>query len=53
MHGYGLGLWRLRRFQEAEEVFRRMLLLNPMDNQGVRFLIDDVRKKRPWREDMG
>jgi hypothetical protein len=52
MHGYGIALWRLRRFKEAEEVFRRMLMLNPPDNQGVRFLIDKVVKKEPWREDM-
>ena len=52
MHGYGIALWKLKRFKEAEGVFQRMLLLNPPDNQGVRFLIDDVRKKRPWREDM-
>jgi hypothetical protein len=52
MHGYGIALWRLRKFKDAEEVFRRMLMLNPMDNQGVRFLIDRVAKKEPWREDM-
>lgn len=52
LHGYGIALWRLRKFKEAEEVFRRMILLNPQDNQGVRFLIDDVRKKNAWREDM-
>jgi hypothetical protein len=39
MHGYGLCLWRLGRFDEAERVFDRMLWLNPSDNQGVRFLI--------------
>jgi hypothetical protein len=43
MHGYGLCLWRLDRFKEAERVFERMLWLNPMDNQGARFLFDDVR----------
>ncbi len=42
-HSYGLCLWRLGRFDEAERVFGRMLWLNPSDNQGVRFLIDDVR----------
>src|SRR5208283_1426548 len=52
LHGYGIGLWRLRRFKEAEEIFRRMLMLNPPDNQGVRFLIDKVAKTEPWREDM-
>ena len=50
MHGYGLCLWRLRRFDEAERVFDRMLWLNPSDNQGVRFLIEDVRAKRAWEE---
>lgn len=48
LQGYGLCLWRLREFREAERVFERMLWLNPSDNQGVRFLIDDVRKKRRW-----
>jgi hypothetical protein len=52
LHGYGIALWRLRRFKDAEEVFRKMLMLNPPDNQGVRFLIDRVVKKEQWREDM-
>ncbi len=50
MHGYGLCLWRLGRFDEAERVFERMLWLNPSDNQGVRFLIDDVKAKRRWED---
>jgi hypothetical protein len=48
MHGYGLCLWRLGRFDEAERVFDRMLWLNPSDNQGVRFLIDDVKTNISW-----
>jgi hypothetical protein len=48
MHGFGLCLWRLERFEEAEQVFERMLWLNPSDNQGVRFLIDDVRVRTMW-----
>jgi len=48
LHGYGLCLWRLGRFEEAQRVFDRMLWLNPGDNQGVRFLIDDVRAKVRW-----
>jgi len=48
MHGYALCLWRLSRFDEAERVFDRMLWLNPSDNQGVRFLIDEVKAKRAW-----
>lgn len=50
MHGFGLCLWRLERFEEAERVFERMLWLNPSDNQGVRFLIDDVRARTLWEE---
>ncbi len=50
LHGYGLCLWRLSRFQEAERIFVRMLWLNPTDNQGVRFLIDEVRAKTAWQD---
>ena len=50
MHGFGLCLWRLEWFAEAEGVFERMLWLNPSDNQGVRFLINDVGARTP-RED--
>ena len=50
MHGYGLCLWRLGRFNEAERVFHRMLWLNPSDNQGVRFLIDEVNAKTAWED---
>ena len=49
LNGYGLCLWRLERFEESLTVFERMLWLNPSDNQGVRFVIDDVRKRRAWR----
>lgn len=48
MHGYGLCLWRLGRFDEAERVFERMLWINPTNNQGVRLLIDEVREKTAW-----
>lgn len=50
MHGFGLCLWRLGRFSEACQIFERILWLNPSDNQGVRFLIDDVRMKRAWED---
>ena len=50
LHGYGLCLWRLKRFAEAERVFNRMLWLNSSDNPGVRFLIDPVRAKSSWEE---
>ena len=50
MHGYGLCLWRLGRFDEAEHIFQRMLWLNPSDNQGVRFLMDAVKEKTSWED---
>ncbi len=50
MKGYGLCLWRLGRFDEAERVFEKMLWLNPSDNQGVRFLLEDVRARKAWEE---
>jgi len=50
MHGYGLCLWRLGRFDEAEHIFEKMLWLNPSDNQGVRFLIDEVKGKTAWKD---
>jgi hypothetical protein len=53
MHGYGLVLWRLKRFGEAEKVFERMLWLNPTDNQGVRFVIEPVKTGETWKEEPG
>jgi hypothetical protein len=50
MHGFGLCRGRLRRFEEAGNIFNRMLWLNPSDNQGVRFLIDDVAAKVAWED---
>jgi hypothetical protein len=50
LNGYGLCLWRLGRFKEADDVFTRMLWLNPTDNQGVRFLIHHVRNGEVWHE---
>lgn len=48
MNGFGLCLWRLGRFEEAQKIFKRTLWLNPSDNQGVRFLIDGVRAGVQW-----
>ena len=50
MQGYGLCLWRMARFDDAGRVFDRMLWLNPSDNQGVRFLIDEVRAGTAWED---
>jgi hypothetical protein len=50
MHGYGLCLWRLERYGEAEEIFQQMLWLDPDDNQGARFLLSPVRTKTNWND---
>lgn len=50
LRGYGLCLWRLGKFAEAQQVFERILSLNPNDNQGVRFCWEDVRHGRSWEE---
>jgi tetratricopeptide (TPR) repeat protein len=50
MHGYGLCLWRLGRFDEAQRVFDRLIWLNPSGNQGVRFFIDEVKARTAWEE---
>jgi tetratricopeptide (TPR) repeat protein len=49
MHGYGLCLWRLEKFEEAYRIFERTLWLNPSDNQGARFLLGGVRRREPWK----
>jgi len=49
LHGYGLCLWRLKRFNEAAIVFTRMLWMNPSDNQGARFNLAEVRAGREWQ----
>jgi hypothetical protein len=48
LNGFGLCLWRLGRFEDAEHVFDRVLWLNPTDNQGVRFNIAAVRARKIW-----
>lgn len=50
LHGFGICLWRLGRFGESAEVFNRMLWLNPSDNQGVRFMIGQVRAGMKWED---
>lgn len=51
LQGYGLCLWRLGKFKQAADVFKRMLWLNPSDNQGVRFVIGKARARMTWEAD--
>jgi hypothetical protein len=50
LHGYGLCRWRMGQLPQAQQVFERILSLNPNDNQGIRFCWDDVRSGRSWDE---
>ena len=53
MQGYGLCLWRLGRLDDAERVFDWMLWLNPTDNQGMRFLLPEIRAGESWKDSDG
>ncbi|MCB1058340.1 MAG: hypothetical protein KDD11_22800 [Acidobacteria bacterium] len=48
LHGLGLCLWRCSDTDGAKQIFRRMLWLNPYDNQGARFLLDAIEKGLSW-----
>lgn len=50
LHGYGLCLWRLKRFDEAAAIFTRMLWMNPSDNQGARFNLVEASVGNDWQE---
>ena len=53
MSGFGLCLWRVGRDAEAAALFERMLWLNPTDNQGIRFLLPQVRAGERWEDHHG
>jgi Tfp pilus assembly protein PilF len=42
LHGLGLTLWRQGRLEDATSTFKRMLKLNPNDNQGARYLMGPI-----------
>jgi len=42
LHGLGLTLWKQGRLKETKDIFKKMLVLNPNDNQGVRYLLGPV-----------
>jgi tetratricopeptide (TPR) repeat protein len=51
VHGAGLCLWRLKRFDEAKDVFERLLWMSPADQLGVRFVVDEVAAHKIWQPD--
>jgi tetratricopeptide (TPR) repeat protein len=50
LHGQGLCYYRLGRLEEASRAFKRMLELNPNDNQGARFLLRDMEDGLTWEQ---
>ena len=50
LHGLGLCFYRQKKPIEALTIFSKMIWMNPVDNQGVRFLIDDLSNGLTWEE---
>jgi hypothetical protein len=50
LHGVGLCAWRLGDLRAASAVFRKMLWLNPSDNQGARFNLAALETGMTWEE---
>lgn len=48
LHGQCLCYWALNDFPAAERVANNILGFNPQDNQGVRFILPDIRKRVPY-----
>lgn len=48
LHGQCISYWALDQFKDAIKVARQILKLNPPDNQGVRFLIPDLKANHPY-----
>ncbi len=47
LNGLGLTVWKQNKLEEAKGIFKRMLDLNPNDNQGIRYLMG------PLNDEMG
>ncbi|MEU9700230.1 hypothetical protein [Streptomyces sp. NPDC047981] len=50
LHGLGLTWWRLGETAKAKAVLGNSLWTNPDDNQGVRYLIGQVKPGVPWHQ---
>lgn len=49
MHGKSLVAYRRGNFEEAEQSLNDELRLNPTDEQGAKYLLRDVKARRPWK----
>ncbi len=50
LRAVGLCLWRIGKPRDASAIFRKMLWLNPKDNQGARFELAAVAAGKRWEE---
>ncbi|MFD7663466.1 hypothetical protein [Streptomyces sp. NPDC059788] len=50
LHGLGLTWWQLGETAHATAVFGNSLWTNPDDNQGIRYLIGQVKAGARWRQ---
>ncbi len=53
LNGSGISMWRLGDLEQAGALFRRMLWLNPGDDQGAHFNLASVEAGRTWSERTG
>lgn len=51
LHGLCLVYWRMGNFEDAEKICEKLLSVCPMDNLGARFLLDEIKAKKEWREE--
>ncbi len=51
MHGLALAAYRRGDVKEAERRFHELMKLNPADNTGARFLLEDIKKGRKRWDD--
>jgi hypothetical protein len=51
LHGLGVSYWKCGRHKEAAYSLGKLLKLNPGDNQGARFIIDEIREGKPWHDE--
>jgi len=42
--------WRQEKTDKALKIFRKMLKLNPNDNQGIRFIIPAIKNGKSWEQ---
>ncbi len=53
LYGYGLCLWRLKRFKKASEVFERLLWLDPRDPLDALSCLSEASENRPCKDPEG